>query len=434
MRQIPPQPDIRYRAPFNYATPIEGEVVAYKSGSSIGVMLLESPNWFIAATHFNSDPEYIWRSAEVPDKTIFFTPDEDEKKWGYDEFILHLFSPENEPLDKSNPILNYLERNSKHVSHYQSRYVLRDIVKRIPLHVEDIKSYENLIWNEGLRDIGVDFDRYRAEIFCYFLSVVRIWEYAKEDEQRYFYLLWQLDEHWEHLSWMFGMALGRVLGSDDKNFTSQINHLDSKKRSMYIHLYLPLVEANIEKYPDYNNVEKKGKLTNAVAKIKLTGEREKQDTDLDELFGILFPNHFRRVMSENHPESSIAELKANYERSKRDLEQARNKLKDIAALYEAQLQDMTNRLAGLVTNDPDQDNTVSFDYIRQQLLLQDYRSAHDLSIQLNDIMTGYRGWAEFYASLRQDILAMKPSYTTQVTLQSGAIYNDIHDNTNPTIN
>lgn len=427
-----PVPEIRFRMQLKYITPIEGEVVAYKSSNNVGVMLLDTPNWFIAATHFNNDPTYVWQFDEVPDGTEFYIAEQYECDWGYDEFIAYLFSPEY-PYPDGDPILNYLSRNAKYVSHYHSKDVLFDIIKRIPYNVKDIKKYEPLIWNSGLRDIGVDFDRHKAELFCYFLSVVRIWENSKGNDQTYCYQLSQLDSLWEHLSWMFGMALGRVLGSEDKNFTSQINHLDSKKRSKYIHLYMALVESNIEKYPEYNNVEKKDNLKKAIRKIKLTGEREKQEHDLDELFKILFPHHFQRVMSENRPASSIAELKANYEQAMKDLDAARGKLKETVALYESQLQDMATQLAGLVSNAPDQDNTVSFSYVRQQLLMQDYRSAHDLSIKLNDLMTGYKGWSEFYLTLREEILAMKPSHTTNVTIQSGATYNDIHDNTNPTI-
>lgn len=427
-----PIPDISLRREMVYETPIEGEVVAYKNDTSVGVMLLQKPSWFLRATHFYTDPDYVWSEDEVPFGTQFFYPTEEECIWGYDEFIAYLLSSEY-VCPHGDPILNYLSRNAKYVSHYHSKHVLFDIIKRIPYSVKDIGKYRPLIWNAGLRDIGIDFDRHKTELFCYFFSVVRIWENSKGHEQTYCYQLSQLDSSWEHLSWMFGMALGRVLGSDDKNFTSQINHLDNKKRSKYIHLYMALVESNIEKYPDYNNVEKKDNLKKAIRKIKLTGEREKQENDLDELFKILFPHHFQRVMSENRPASSIAELKANYEQAMRELEAARGKLKETVALYESQLQDMATQLANLVSNPPDQDNTVSFAYVRQQLLMQDYRSAHDLSIKLNDLMTGYKGWSEFYLTLREEILAMKPSHTTNVTIQSGATYNDIHDNTNPTI-
>ncbi|MCQ2312831.1 MAG: hypothetical protein MJZ84_05220 [Paludibacteraceae bacterium] len=311
MDKIPPIPDIFRRPQLRYNTPIEGEVVVYQLGNQIGIMLLESTSWFIAATNFDSDPNYIWHQDQVPEDIVFYYPEKEECDWGYDEFICYLFSPAF-GNSKENPILSYLNRSSKYVVNYHSCKVLFGILQRVPFNVNNLKQYESLIWN-ALKHIGVDFDRYKAELYCYFLSIVRIWEYTKGNEKQYDYQAYLLNEHWEHLSWMYGMALGRVIGSEDKNFTSQINHLDSKKRSKYIHLYLPLVEFNIEKYPDYNNVEKKENLQKAIKKIKLTGEREKQEADLDELFQILFPLHFKRTMFENHPASSVAELQADYE-------------------------------------------------------------------------------------------------------------------------
>lgn len=318
-----PIPDISTRGSLRYETPIEGEVVAYKTDFSVGVMLLESPTWFLRATHFNSDPDYVWVNDEVPPETEFFFPSEEECIWGYDEFIEHLLH-ELETGEDKDPILAYLDRNLNHVFEYHSGKIICDILARLPYHIKDIKQYESKIWNNGLKEIGVDFNRQKAEIYCYFLSIVRIWEYTKGREQYYRWWVYQLYENWKHFSWMYGMVLGRVVGSADKNFTALVNHLDSKNNSPYIHLYVPLLEQNIEKYPEYNNVEKKKKLLETIAKIKLTGERESQDPCLDELFSVLFPQQFLRLAHDNHPAASVAELKDENEKLKLDLDDAKN--------------------------------------------------------------------------------------------------------------
>lgn len=434
MNKIPQIPNLLCRSQFKYDIPIEGEVVAYRLGDQRGFMLLESPSRFIAATNFDSDPDYIWHYDQVPDGTEFYYPEEEECNWGYDEFIAHLFSSTSPYCGDTDPLMAYLDKHATVFTHYHYSQVLTGVLKRVPIAIQDVSKYKQLIWDNRIKDIGVDFDRSKVELYCYFLSVILIWEDCKGDENAYNYKIYQFHNSWEHLSWMFGMALGRVLGSDDKNFTSQINHLDSKKRSKYIHLYLSLVEYNKQKYLEYNNVEKKEKLETAIRKIKLTEEREKQETDLDELFKILFPQHFRRQMLENHPASSVAELKANYEQTQKELDTVRMKLKKTAELYESQLQEMALQLKNLVSSDPNQDNSVSFDYIREQLLLQDYLSARELGMKINDLMTGYKGWSEFYSSLREDILAMKPQYVTQIHVNQGGTVNDIHDNINPTVN
>lgn len=317
-----PIPNIDFRREMVYDIPIEGEVVAYKTDMQTGVMLLESPTWFLRATHFTPDPDYVWRDDEVPSETKFYYPDDEECIWGYDEFIEHLFND----FDLGNghdPILAYLDRNLHNVFEYHRGGIICGILERLPYHTDDMKQYESKIWNNGLKEIGVDFDRRKAEVYCYFLSIVRLWQYTNGHKQNYHWWVRQLNENWKHFSWMYGMVLGRIIGSYDKNFTALVNHLDCKNRSPYIHLYVPLIEQNIEKYPEYNNVEKKKKLLAAIAKIKQTGERESQDSKLDELFSVLFPQQFLRLAHDNHPAASIAELKNENEKLKVDLEIAK---------------------------------------------------------------------------------------------------------------
>ena len=317
-----PIPDLSFRREMIYETPIEGEVVAYQTDTCVGLMLLERPSWFLRATHFDSDPDYVWSEDEVPTKTKFFYPTEEECIWGYDEFIKHLLT-DFETGNGNDPILAYLDRNLANIFENHSGKIICNIIERLPYHIKDIKQYEAKIWNNGLKEIGVDFNRKKAEIYCYFLSVVRIWEYTKGHEQNYRWWVYQLYENWKHFSWMYGMVLGRIVGSADKNFTALVNHLDCKNRCPYIHLYVPLIEQNIEKYPEYNNVEKKKKLLDAIAKIKLTGEREQQDSNLDELFSVLFPQQFLRLAHDNHPVASVAELKDECEKLKLDLDIAK---------------------------------------------------------------------------------------------------------------
>ena len=88
-----------------------------------------------------------------------------------------------------------------------------------------------------------------------------------------------------------------------------VNTLDNKKRGPYIHLYLSLIEGNVDKICKYSSIEKQYKLVAAINKMRVTEERHEQADNLDHLFGILFPKHFRKMMNENRPASTIKEMK-----------------------------------------------------------------------------------------------------------------------------
>ena len=57
----------------------------------------------------------------------------------------------------NDPILAYLDRNLANIFEYHSGKIICNIIERLPYHIKDIKQYEAKIWNNGLKEIGVDF-------------------------------------------------------------------------------------------------------------------------------------------------------------------------------------------------------------------------------------------------------------------------------------
>jgi hypothetical protein len=121
-------------------------------------------------------------------------------------------------------------------------------------------------------------------------------------------LLRTFKNEWNHFVWMYSLTLGRLMGTDLKNFTGVVHQLDNSVRVPYLHLYLPLIEGNVDKLCKYNPSEKRYKLENAIRKMQRVEALERKRTDLDEIYQILFPKHFRQAMADNRPAATIADL------------------------------------------------------------------------------------------------------------------------------
>ena len=101
----------------------------------------------------------------------------------------------------------------------------------------------------------------------------------------------------------------------------------------YLHLYLPLVENNIDKICRYNNAENKYRLQEAIRKMRDVEALHEQKTDLDDLYHILFPKHFVYAMSSSRPAATIAGLKEEVAAKEMRIKELENAVDDLTNRY-----------------------------------------------------------------------------------------------------
>lgn len=309
-----PLPDVTYRRPF-YSEPTRGDVVAFCKETSMdfrtGIIVLDSNDWFIAAVNLYEDEDYIWQQDQMPEDITLYEATEDEREWGQHYFFEHEYV--NASADK-HPVIAFVEGECPKVlrkNEWRRWRFCMEVLASLPKwgYVDSNNEFISDIWNEAVKgaNAGLAFCPHRAELYCFLIAVMMIKQHCDEASCEHY--IHQLYEEWDHFAWMYSMVVGRLIGTDLKTFTSMVNTLDNNKRGPYIHLYLSLIEGNVDKICKYSNIEKQYKLVAAINKMRVTEERYEQADNLDNLFGILFPKHFRKMMNEARPASTIKEMK-----------------------------------------------------------------------------------------------------------------------------
>jgi hypothetical protein len=171
---------------------------------------------------------------------------------------------------------------------------------------------------------------------------------------------------------MYGMAIGRVIGTALNNFTAVVNQVGQNKRKHYLHLYLPLVENNIEKICNYK-IDNRYKLEEAIRKARGKEALEEQKPDLDELYHILFPKHFVLAIADSRPAATIADLKEKLAERDQIITKLQADIDDVSRKYNAVLEQLKNAVDD-VENDriSGEDLTESFLMFPTELALSYY--------------------------------------------------------------
>lgn len=291
-----------------------GSVVAFRSWlygrPRTGIIVMESPDWMLAAVNLYEEEGRIWYSDELPRGIELYEANDEEVLWGL-EFYLYDCYTENEEYRDVHPVIAFIdvECHRETGNGWSSANLCEDVLTRVPDMFDKAErdGIKNSIRRIIMQTTGLQYDRFRIEYYCFLMGVLMIAEHEEDACSRH-NMIQLFRKNWGQLSWMYGIGLGRVLGSALHNFTAVINQTALNKRKHYLHLYLPLAELFIDKIYKYND-DKPEKLQEAIRKARVIEEREKQETDLDELYGILFPKHSLEALSSNRPAGTIAEMR-----------------------------------------------------------------------------------------------------------------------------
>ena len=341
-------PNVTYRQRIMPYSLHRGSVVAFRSWqyeeARTGIIVMESSNWMLAAVNLYKEEGRLWVSDELPDGIELYEANEEETLWGLAYYLDYDYA-DNEEYQGLHPLIAFInsECSKDGNNNYEAVSLCQDMLTRVPdlIDKSEWTSLKDDVSRLVMQTTGLQYDRYRIEYYCFLIGVLMIAEH-EPDTYRRKERIHSLRKNWGQFSWMYGIGIGRVLGSALHNFTAVINQTMQNKRKHYLHLYLPLAEYFIDKICKYND-DKREKLQEAIRKAKIVEAREKQESDLDELYGILFPKHSLEALSSNRPASTIEEMREK-------MAAQEQKISSLESRLTASISDFNHRYEALLHN------------------------------------------------------------------------------------
>jgi hypothetical protein len=336
-------PDVTHRKNLLPYGLHRGSVVAFRihqfGDVRTGIIVMESPGWLLAAVNLYEEGQ-IWYSDQLPENIELYEANEEETLWGLACYLDYYYKNEYRGV---NPLIAFIDHECpKNASNSGGAEALcEDMLTRVPdlFDKAEWTGIKNTLSQLIMQTSGLQYDRFRIEYYCFLIGVLMIAEH-EEDAFRRKEMIQLFRKNWGQLSWMYGIGIGRVLGSALHNFTAVINQTTQNRRKHYLHLYLPLAEYFIDKICKYND-DKREKLQEAIRKAKVIEAREKQEPDLDELYGILFPKHSLEALSANRPAATIAEMR-------QEMAAQEQKISSLESRLSASISDFNRRYEALL--------------------------------------------------------------------------------------
>lgn len=356
-----PFPDVSNRRQVIPFTLHRGSVVAFKTNDNIqrtGIIVMNNDHEMLVAYNLYKEPGNIWVEDLLPGGLILYEANEEEKRAGY----LYFFKENADAnIELADCILKFVSSEVRYRGYFYSReygYRGTELFSFIPQFLNDQQRVEvsERVREKVLESGGAQFDRHQAEGECFLLAVLMIYNSVKDESQRRV-MIHLLQDKWSCIVIMYGICMGRVLSFNFSNIVSVFNNLKNPEYVGYIHLYLPIAECCFDKCcAHYDN---KIKLQQAIRALNRLESDHEQKTDLDGLYGILFPNCYLEAMSKSRPAATIAGMQQEIAEKNRRIKELENNVLDFNKRYESLLHDF-EALAK---------TSVSFDEIEKGLLI-----------------------------------------------------------------
>ena len=344
MRYNLPLPNVQNRERVYPYMLYRGSVVAFRywdmNRPRTGIIVMYDRTMMLVAINLSDENEDGARyMSELPDKIELFEAEKEEKLWGLKFFFE--YESEGPAYKGQNPYIAFINHESPREddSYYEDKSC-KEFLSHVPyiLDKSEWEPLKQLLWQAIQKSGGLQFNRFRTENYCYLIGVLMIaetWSNDSTDEMK----LELFKREWNQFSWMYGMAIGRVMGTALNNFTAVVNQAGQNKRKHYLHLYLPLVENNIDKICNYKT-DNRYKLEEAIRKARVKEALEEQKPDLDELYHILFPKHFVLAMADSRPAATIADLKEKLAERDRIITKLQADIDNVSRQYNAVLEQL----------------------------------------------------------------------------------------------
>lgn len=307
-----PYPNIYNRSRLYHNFLYRGEVLAFRTWehnkSRTGVIVMDSKQGMLVAVNLYKEEGRVWVMDTIPDDIELYMANEHETLWGYQYFFEFMY--DDDSCKGKNPYVAFIDNECPHdSSDYERSFFCKDFLSKVPkmLDVKEWPELKRSLWYEIRQSGGLQYDRFKTEFYCFLIGIIMLCEkysgYYNLDS-----IISKYNREWDQFSWMYGIAIGRVTGCALKNITSVVKQAGQGNRKHYLHLYLPLVENNLEKILSYNN-DKPTKLVDAIRDMRKVEAVEVQKNDLDDMYQVLFPKNFLYALSSSRPAATIENLR-----------------------------------------------------------------------------------------------------------------------------
>ena len=350
-----PLPNILIRNRVKRKNLHRGDVVAFRIREAyqcrIGIIVMSDNKKIMMAVDLNSENNAMCYDVFLSYDIELYEASEEEILWGRKFFLVHEYSKTGH-IDDLNIFLDFIDHESP--SNDCGNYVKEKFCKRFLSTVPDMlepseqAKLKNLVMERILQSGGLQFNRYQTEFLCFLTGVLMITEKCDSVMKRRS-LIDQLNKQWHHLTWMYGMVIGRVLGSKFPNFTAVTRQLEFCERSNYLHLYLPLIENNLDKISKVAGNRRK-KLQAAINYMREKEALEEQKSDLDELYSIIFPQNFQLAMLNSRPATTIADLRKEVAEKDQRIKKLENDIDGMTNKYNHVLEQLTKAVDDVETD------------------------------------------------------------------------------------
>lgn len=400
-----PYPQIWHRSKVERYELHRGSVVAFMKyefeKQRTGIIIMDDKQMMLAAVNLYKETGRIWCQDYLPDNIELFEANKAETLWGY-QFFLEEECEQNISYKDKNPYIAFIENECQRTDcGYGHSYFCQDLLSYVPkmLDQSEWPALKQLLWQSIQKSGGLQFDRLRTEYYCYLIGVLMIAESASDD-YTYDNRIKQFKKEWYQLSWMYGMAIGRVVGTALNNFTAVVKQAGQGWRKHYLHLYLPLVENNVDKICRYSN-DNRYKLEDAIRQMRVVEAREEQKTDIDNLYGILFPKHFLHAMSSSRPAATIADLKEEVVAKDQRIKELEDAVDDVTNKYNNVLEQLKDAVKYVESDKFSPENlTAAFLRFPTELALSFYGS-------MSTLMALDATWQKYAPKILERILAQQ---------------------------
>lgn len=425
-----PTPDLKRRSIVDREILRNGDIVAYyRAGFDglnytrnprTGVMVIRDSDMFLLASNWTGNG-CVWYNDMIGYEVELYDANEDEKSWAFRALFNYQYVDDDDKsgIEAVKRFVDHAFPKENNVDDRQIAYCMRMSVE-LPWCFKGIDwgLAKSELWDIAYKEIletGLQFNRYRVECFCFLIGVLMIAEKVKNEiDCRRMLKLYRYN--WRHFIWMYAMVIGRLMGTELKNFTSVVNQFDNNCRKPYLHLYLPIIERNIDKICMYNPSEKRYKLENAIKKMQKVEALEVKSTDLDELYSILFPKHFQQAMAENRPAATIADLKEKLAEKDKTIVELNNKLTSSIDEFNKQRETMYADFEELANA------SVTFKEIETGLLKLSRPMAEDVLARLSITLAGNKNFMGEYPKLLEKV-QQNDKATFQINAEPGSTVN-----------
>jgi hypothetical protein len=342
-----PFPDVLYRRSLYLSELYRGKVVAFKywdgNHSRTGIIVLDGKDWMKVAVNLYEEEGRLWYEDELPDNIELYEASDSEKCWGFRYYLDYQKYEDRMEHKGKHPLIAFIDDEWSGAEHEEwgKTSLTRELLSMAPKLIaeNDWSNLKDQLKQSIIQMSGLQFNRYRAEYYCLLMGILMIAEQCKYEYKRQG-MIESLLKNWHQFSWMYSIGIGRVFGNRLTNFTAMIRQAGANNRKHYLHLYLPLIEHYIDKICN-NGSEKRDKLERAISDMRQVEAREKQFSDLDELYGILFPKYILEALSSHRPAGTIAELEATVVAQEQRIIALKASMKEMTSYYNRMLGQLT---------------------------------------------------------------------------------------------